>query len=420
MTARWSDVYIAAVARALSNCGDMLAATALALVLVSRGQSGLAVAGILLAVAVPPVVIGPFAGRLADRVDSRTLVVTVGLIQVAICVALAYATSPAVIIGLMAALAVGFSIVSPTMSALTPLMVGRENLARAGGIGQTASTVGMLAAPALGGVLVGAFGARVPLLIDAATYLALPAAGLLIRTRRGGRFRPPADPTATSPVAGSPTYRIRRDGLLFPVFLMVGAVVAAISAVNVVDVFFVRQTLHSSSTVYGLIGAVWLAGMVLGAMIWSRQNRDDAGTAQALLISTIVTSIVIAVAGLVPGVAWLVPLWLVGGALNGIENVTCGVLLGSRVPPAVRGHAGAMFNSVASGANAFGYLIGGLLLAVASPRVLIVGCGVAGLVAVVLFGSPLVRALRRESPAIAEPTALSAASVDSVTVASTP
>jgi MFS family permease len=420
MTARWSDVYIAAVARALSNCGDMLAATALALVLVSRGQSGLAVAGILLAVAVPPVVIGPFAGRLADRVDSRTLVVTVGLIQVAICVALAYATSPAVIIGLMAALAVGFSIVSPTMSALTPLMVGRENLARAGGIGQTASTVGMLAAPALGGVLVGAFGARVPLLIDAATYLALPAAALLIRTRRGGRFRPPADPTATSPVAESPTYRIRRDGLLFPVFLMVGAVVAAISAVNVVDVFFVRQTLHSSPTVYGLIGAVWLAGMVLGAMIWSRQNRDDVGTARALLISTIVTSIVIAVAGLVPGVAWLVPLWLVGGALNGIENVTCGVLLGSRVPPAVRGHAGAMFNSVASGANAFGYLIGGLLLAVASPRVLIVGCGVAGLVAVVLFGSPLVRALRRESPAIAEPDALSAASVDSVTVASTP
>ena len=93
-TERWSDVYIAAVARALSNCGDMLAATALALVLVSRGESGIAVAGILLAAAVPPVVIGPFAGRLADRVDSRTLVVTVGLIQVGICVGLAYATSP--------------------------------------------------------------------------------------------------------------------------------------------------------------------------------------------------------------------------------------------------------------------------------------------------------------------------------------
>lgn len=396
MTPRWADVYVAAAARALSNCGDMLAATALALVLVSRGQSGLAVAGILLAVAVPPVVIGPFAGRLADRVDSRTLVVVVGFIQVGICVALAYATSPGLIIGLMAALAVGFSIVSPTMSALTPLMVGRENLAKASGIGQTASTIGMLAAPALGGVLVGAFGARVPLLIDAATYLALPVAALLIRTRRGGRFRQPAALNPASPVAGAPTYRIRRDGLLFPVFLMLGAVIAAISAVNVVDVFFVRQTLHSSSTVYGLVGAVWLGGMVVGAMIWSRQRRDDRGTARALLAANAATAVVIGTAGLVPGVGWLFPLWLLGGVLNGVENVMCGVMLGSRVPPAVRGHASAMFNSVASGANALGYLLGGLLLSVASPRLLVIACGLAGLAAAAIFGVPLTQALRRE------------------------
>ena len=91
-TPRWSDLYIAALARAVSGCGDMLAATALALILVARGENGLAVAGILLAAAVPLVVVGPIAGRLADRVDSRTLIVSVGLVQVGVCVALAFAT----------------------------------------------------------------------------------------------------------------------------------------------------------------------------------------------------------------------------------------------------------------------------------------------------------------------------------------
>src|SRR5215467_11651334 len=96
---RWSDLYISAIARAASNCGDMLAATALALILQGRGEGGLAVAGIMLAAALPLMVVGPFAGRLADRVDSQKLLITVGLAQVAVCIALAFTRQPAVIIG---------------------------------------------------------------------------------------------------------------------------------------------------------------------------------------------------------------------------------------------------------------------------------------------------------------------------------
>src|SRR5215475_1207212 len=98
-TPRWSDFYVAAVARAISNCGDMLAGTALALILQGRGAGGLAVAGIMLAAALPLVVLGPVVGRIADRYDSRKLIVTAGLFQVAVCVALAFATRPVVIIG---------------------------------------------------------------------------------------------------------------------------------------------------------------------------------------------------------------------------------------------------------------------------------------------------------------------------------
>jgi MFS family permease len=401
---RWSDLYIAALARAVSGCGDMLAATALALILVARGESGLAVAGILLAAAVPLVAVGPIAGRLADRVDSRTLIVSVGLVQVGVCVALAFATQPILIIALVATLAIGLAITGPTMSALTPLMVGRQNLAKAGGISQTAATIGMLVAPALGGVLVGAFGSRVPLLIDAGTYVSIPIAGLLIRTRRGGRFRtvPAAISGGTAAAAPAttggrqPVFRMRSDALLWPLVVMIGAVVGAISAVNVIDVFFIRQTLHGSATVYGLVAATWIVGMVFGAVIRGRQRRDDVGTAKALLLNSLATGVAITVAGLVPRVGWLVPLWLLGGVLNGMENVSIGVILGSRVAPEVRGHASAIFNSIAGGANAFGYLAGGVLLAIASPRLLVVACGLAGVAAAAIFGVPLTRAMRRE------------------------
>ena len=111
------------------------------------------------------------------------------------------------------------------------------------------------------------------------------------------------------------------------------------------------------------------------------------------------TGVAITVAGLMPHVGWVVPLWLLGGVLNGMENVAIGVILGSRVPPEVRGHASAIFNSIAGGANAFGYLAGGALLAIASPRLLVIMCGLAGVTAAAIFGVPLTRAMRRERAA---------------------
>jgi len=57
-------------------------------------------------------------------------------------------------------------------------------------LSQTAGSFGLMLAPALGGLLMGRFGLRVPLLADAGSYLAIAAAGRLIRTRRGVTRRP--------------------------------------------------------------------------------------------------------------------------------------------------------------------------------------------------------------------------------------
>ena len=96
---RWPDVWLAATARGTTICGDFLAATALALALQGSGAGGLAVSGLLLAATLPLVVLAPLTGRLADRVDSRTLLVTVGLAQAVICTLLAVAEHPVLVVG---------------------------------------------------------------------------------------------------------------------------------------------------------------------------------------------------------------------------------------------------------------------------------------------------------------------------------
>lgn len=399
-SSRWPDVWLAATARGVSSCGDFLAATALTLALQSAGAGGLAVSGLLLAATLPLVALAPLTGRLADRVDSRTLLVVAGLVQSAICAALAYATAPALVLALVALLATGLAVTQPVLAALVPVMVRAEDLPRAGALNQTAGTLGALAGPALAGLLVGQFGTRVPLLVDAVSYLALVVAALLIRTRRGGRA------TAAAGVAvATPVWRLRRDPMLLVMVGSVAAVVGAVGAINVIEVFFIREALNSSTTVYGLVTGAWTAGIVLGAWLFARVARrlaDDGALLGAGLVLLGGCCLAVLVSAAVPSAWLLVPIWLVGGTANGGDNVFNNLLLARRVPEGSRGRAFAVFGAAVQGAAMGGYLVGGLLLAVADPRPLVVGCGVVGLLVVAALAGPVRRAVRAERAAVAE------------------
>ncbi len=386
---RWGDVYLATAARAVSVCGDFVAAVALVLALQQRGGGGFAIAAVLLGSAVPVAVLAPVTGRLADRIDSRALLTITALAQGVICVGLAFVGGTAVTVALITLLGTGLALTQPALAALVPSMVTREDLPRATAIGQTANTVGMLVAPALGGVLVGAFGLRVPLLVDAASYLALAVAGLALRTRRAARG-------STGQASTGTAWSARRDPLLWIQILLTGAVVAVVGAINVMEVFFVRGTLHGSTTLYGLIGAAWMAGMVLGAWLLGRRRLGDAGLARAGVLTLAGITLVGLCAAAAPRAEWLLPLWVAGGVCNGGLNVAMTVQLARRVPEEARGRASAIFIGVVNGANAIGYLLGGALLSLTSPRLLIAGTEGAGLLVVLAFAVPVLRAARSE------------------------
>ena len=387
---RWSDVYLAAGARGVSACGDFLAATALALALQQAGAGGVAVSGLLLAAALPLAVLAPVTGRIADRVDSRKLLIVAGIGQAAVCTALAFAEHSLVIIALVAALASGLAVTQPTLAALLPAMVRREDLAKASGINQTAGLVGMLIAPALAGVLVGQFGVRVPLLLDAVTYLSLVVAGLLIRTRRS----PAARPAAAVPVS----WRLRDDRLVAVMVAAIAAVVAGVGAINVIEVFFIRETLGASTTMFGLISATWAGGMLTGALLFGRLGGRWTHGGKlvrfSLLLAGVTCAVVLAGAGVWHALL-LVPLWFVGGICNGGINVFTSVVMAERVPAAARGRAFAAMGAAIQGAGMVGYLVGGPLVDQFAPRPLVAAAGLAGLVAVAVC-LPVVRRAERE------------------------
>ncbi|MEV0565752.1 MFS transporter [Dactylosporangium sp. NPDC050588] len=373
------DVYLLAVARGVSYLGDFMAATAILLALQDRGAGGSAVAAVLIASVLPVVALAPLVGRLVDRVDSRVLLTTVGLGQAACCAAMALTTSTWLLITLVALLAAGVAVTSPTFNALLPDCAGPDGVGRAMAIGQTANSIGTLAGPALAGLLVGAFGLRVPLLIDAVTYLAVVAAGLLLRTRRTAA---PAEAAGT----GHTPWKIRDDKFLLALTCLVGAIVLTINVDMVVGVFFIRETLGGSPAEFGLVEAAWTAGMLAGGWLAASRARDDGALGRALALMHLATALVVLLSGFATAVLLVYPLWLLGGAVNGAENNFLGVIAARRVPAAVRGAFFARFGAVINAANLIGYVAGGVLVGRFEPRQIVIGCGVAGLIAAATLG----------------------------------
>jgi MFS family permease len=378
------DVRLIATAKAVSWLGDEVALLAVVLHAQGAGRGAGTVAALLIANTLPLVLLSGVVGRLVDRYDNRRLLAGSGLAQAALCTALAFtASSPAAVLVLLALIGAGQSVNAATWSALLPAVAAREDLPRAVGTVQAATTLAGVLAPALGGVLYGAFGTRVPLLLDAATFVLVVAAGLAIRTRRVV--------TDARAERGGVSI-VRRDALLRPLFALLALFVLLGSMVNVVDVFLVRVTLQASATWYGIAGACFSAGALAGAVLTGRLAGGTRRLARGFVGACGVLAVGLIAMGCAPSVWWLLPAGLVTGSANGALNVTLGALVMGHTAATERGRVGALLSGVASGTQLVAFAVGGALTSLLEPRAVFVLAGACGLAAPVLLGRRVVRA----------------------------
>ena len=385
------DVRLAATARAVSWLGDEVALVALMLRAQSHGQGAGTVAALMIANALPLVLLSGVAGRLVDRYDSRRLLVASSAAQAAVCAVLAFVGSQWAVLALLALLGAGQAINSATWSALLPAIVAPEEFPRAVGLVQAATTLAGIVAPAAGGLLYGAYGTRVPLLVDAVSFLAVLAAALLVRTRREVKVRAKGKQHGGLAI-------VRRDPLLRPLVVMLALFVLLGAMVNVVDVFLIRGTLGASATWYGLAGAAYSIGAFTGA-IGAGRLQGSARLAGGVVAGCAVLALGLAAMGLVPSVVWLLPIGIVAGAGNGVLNVTLNSLVFGHTAADERGRVAALVSGVSKGTQLIAFVLGGVLTSALDPRAAFVLAGGLGLLAPVLLGRAVLRAATKSQAA---------------------
>lgn len=170
----WRRLY---AAFSISACGDELTKIALLAKAYELGGQVSGVAAVGIAQALPPLVIGPLAGALADRGRKRSLLLLADFARCALLLAVALADSLPLVLVLAALIASCSALFLPVEAALEPDLLPREEIPRANSIRVATRNLLMIAGPALAGILLVASPLATAFVVDGATYA---ASGLLL------------------------------------------------------------------------------------------------------------------------------------------------------------------------------------------------------------------------------------------------
>jgi MFS family permease len=380
-------VYAIAGGRAVSFLGDEIALLAIAFRASSQlGHIGFA--AVLIAGSLPLVALAGPSGLLVDRVRTKPLLVTVSLIQAAICVGLAFAPGAA-LIALVALLACGTSVISPAWQALIPTIVAKEKLPAAFGLLQSSSAIGSLAGPAVGGLLVASFGFSTPLVIDAVSFvvLAVVAASLSVDRIPAGASK------AVSWAAVTAGFRIMaKNPMLRALTTSVLAFILTLGVVNVCEIFFVRTVLHAGPAAYGLLGLFMGAGAIITSALSEKIARKFLHPERVFVTGCALLCVTIFSFALSRSLYMAAPLSFVIGVGSALLNVNAVLLLSTHSNAVTRGRVFAAAQGMISAGTIVAVGVGGLLLTVFAPATVIIGGAIASLFALALTAGALLRA----------------------------
>jgi MFS family permease len=392
------DFRVLLTSQAVSALGDAVSFTALPLLVLALTGSGLMM-GIVGALSMlPDLFFGMVAGALADRSDRKRMMFLADLGRALLTALIPLSVllggpTMAVILVVTAPMSVLRTLFLAGYTASVPILVGRDQLARANSIFEAVYSFGFIVGPAVAGFLAATIGPGMTLAIDAASFaLSSLALGLMRRD-----LRAPADRRQSSLVADI------REGIEFIVhhpvlrsmILYWGLVSIALAPLVAALTVHVTRDLGQDATILGLVLTAYGIGTVVGALLTARIGRRS--VAPFLLGGTLTTGILLAVVSGVDQIPILLGAAAITGSAQSVVLVTYLTARSNLSPDALLGRVGSTARTISLGLQPIGMLVGGVLIDLTDGSTTVAVMGLA-LIALTAAFAP-VGALRRATAA---------------------
>lgn len=222
----------------------------------------------------PVLVFGLHAGTIVDRFAHRDVLLFTQVISLVGALAYAMLTASGlinlpIVLALAALLGINQALYFPARQATVLEMVGRGELASAVALNSTAFNLARIVGPALGGIVIAAFGVPACFWLNAASYLGVIAALLTVRRRP----LTVGSPLSAWQLISEALRYVARTPSLAGLFLLLAVAGTFGANFNLVLPLFTRLVLHANADVLGYLFAAQGVGSLIGALTMTVAGR---------------------------------------------------------------------------------------------------------------------------------------------------
>jgi MFS family permease len=224
---------------------------------------------------VPMLLMGPWGGVVADRMDKRRLLMFTQSMAGCCAAALAALTLTGTItLWMVYALALALGLVqvldNPTRQSFASEMVGPAQVSNAVSLNSAVFTSARIFGPALAGILIALLGTGWCFAINSASYLAV--IGALAMMRPHELFRPDRRSHARTGVRDGVRYAWREPRLRWALILLLIVGTLAFNF-SVLLPLMVQQVFHAGASAFGTMMSMMGLGSLMGALIAAGRSR---------------------------------------------------------------------------------------------------------------------------------------------------
>ncbi len=341
------------IGQSISQIGNWLTAVAAILLVLHQTNSGLAV-GIMTACQFGPIlVLGPWAGLLADRRDKRMILMVnqaLEMVQSLALAALAFLPVTPLPAFYAVALAGGiiFAIGTPARRAFVAELVPPEQIHNAVTLHSALMTGSRVVGPALAGVLITTVGFGWAFVVDAVSYLAVLEC---LRRMKPEELRRPRTTGRSKGQLRAGVAYIRSVPELRVPLIMMTAIGTLTFNFPVVLPLFIQQDLHGGDVAYTMTYSVLSLGSLLAALAAAHRGTVDL---QTIVRTSAVFGLTMFALAAAPNLAAALPVALALGAASLMFMTLSTALVQLRADPAMRGRVLALQSMVFLGSTPVG------------------------------------------------------------------
>jgi len=364
----------------LNELGDSVGLVALAVLVYDRTDAVAPTTAFFVVAKFLPALVAPLLTARIDQVSLRRSLPALYTLEALVFAALALIADGTFVLALVLVLGLVDGTLALTGRALTrgavaAVLQPADQLKEGNALMNLGFAFSSVGGAALGGLLIAQFGLPTALVVDAVSFAAI---AVLLATARG---------LPVVHVERAPFLERFGDGLRFARtnslvrLLLLGEAVALIlfTLVVPIEVIYAKESLGTTSAGFGILVASWGAGIVVGSTVYLVVKRRS----PVLLILASTAMIGAAYLGMAAAQTLVLACLasIVGGAGNGIQWISVVTAIQEATPAQYQMRVVAFLESLGAAMPGVGFLLGGALVALGSPRTafLFAGIGVLAL-----------------------------------------